>query len=178
MGEARISRRQFLRTSGRIVVSAAMVTGGGAVVCRSSTAWAAPSKTLDAHASKTLLKMSRLLYPSALIAEDQYARTVHGFEKKTKADAAFATLVREGVASLDSAAQGNWLDADDETSLRTLKGMEATPFFQSIRGALIGSDGPYNSPDVWKKFGYPGSSWQFGGYLGRGFGDIAWLPKE
>jgi hypothetical protein len=23
-----------------------------------------------------------------------------------------------------------------------------------------------------------GSSWQFGGYLNRGFGDIAWLPQE
>ena len=176
MGEARINRRQFLRTSGRIVVSAAVVTGGGTLL--SSTAWAAPAKTLDAHASKTLLKMSRLLYPSPLIGDDQYARTVDALEKKAKADAAFATSMREGIASLDAAAQGNWLDADDDTSLRTLKSMESTPFFQSVRGALVGADGPYNSPDVWKKFGYQGASWQFGGYLNRGFADIAWLPKD
>jgi hypothetical protein len=176
MGEARINRRQFLRTSGRIVVSAAIATGSGTLV--SSAAWAAPAKALDAHTSKTLLKMSRLICPSALIGEDQYARTVDGFENKAKADAAFATLMRDGTASLDSAAQGNWLAADDERSLRTLKGMESTPFFQSVRGALIGPDGPYNSRDVWKKFGYQGPSWQFGGYLNRGFGDIAWLPKE
>ena len=56
--------------------------------------------------------------------------------------------------------------------------MEGTPFFQTVRGALIGADGPYNLPDVWKKFGYQGSSWQLGGYLSRGFDDIAWLPKE
>jgi len=56
--------------------------------------------------------------------------------------------------------------------------MEATPFFQTVRGSLVGADGPYNLPAVWKKLGYQGSSWQFGGYLNRGFGDIAWLPKE
>jgi hypothetical protein len=47
-----------------------------------------------------------------------------------------------------------------------------------VRGSLVGADGPYNLPAVWKKLGYQGSSWQFGGYLNRGFGDIAWLPKQ
>ncbi len=87
-------------------------------------------------------------------------------------------MLQDGVASLDASAQGKWLDASDEVSLQTLKGMETTPFFQTVRGALIGADGPYNLPDVWKQFGYQGSSWQFGGYLNRGFNDIAWLPEE
>ncbi len=178
MGEALINRRQFLRTSGQVVVSAAVMTGGGTLLRGPSTAWAAPAKTLDAHASKTLRKMARLIYPSPLITDDQYGKTIDGLEKKAKADAAFATLLRDGVASLDSAAKGNWLDADDAASLQALKGMESTSFFQSIRGTLIGGDGPYNLPDVWKKFGYQGSSWQYGGYLNRGFGDVAWLPKE
>ena len=36
----------------------------------------------------------------------------------------------------------------------------------------------YNDPAVWKKLGFEGSSAEFGGYLSRGFDDIAWLPKS
>jgi hypothetical protein len=59
-----------------------------------------------------------------------------------------------------------------------LKGMETTPFFQTVRGTMVSAPGLYNQPVVWKQFGYEGSSWQFGGYLNRGFNDISWLPKE
>ena len=171
-----ISRRQFLHTSGLVVATTAV--SGGTLWLRPSTAWATSFHTLDEHTAKTLLKMSRHLYPSPSIDNDQYARTVEGFDAKAKNDRAFAKLLQDGVASLDASAQGKWLDASDEVSLQTLRGMEATPFFQTVRGTLIGADGPYNLPDVWKKFGYQGSSWQFGGYLNRGFDDIAWLPKE
>jgi hypothetical protein len=173
-----INRRQFLHTSGLVVASAALASGGGPLFLHSSTAWAAPLATLDEHAAKTLLEMSRHLYPSKSIDDDEYAKTIEGFDAKAKTDRGFAKLLQDGVASLDRAAQGKWLDTSDEVRLQTLKGMEGTPFFQTVRGALIGADGPYNLPDVWKKFGYQGSSWQFGGYLSRGFDDIAWLPKE
>lgn len=177
MSEKGINRRQFLHTSG-LVVATAVASGGGTLWFHPSTAWAASIHTLDDHTAKTLLKMSRHLYPSKSIADDQYARAIESLAAKAKTDRAFAKLLRDGVASLDRAARGKWLDADDDVSLQTLKGMEATPFFQTVRGALLGADGPYNLPDVWKTFGYEGSSWQFGGYLSRGFGDIAWLPKE
>jgi hypothetical protein len=173
-----INRRQFLHTSGLVVAGAALASGGGMLLPRPSTAWAAPLATLDEHTAKTLLKMSRHLYPSQSIDDNDYAKTIEGFDAKAKTDRAFAKMLQDGVASLDRAAQGKWLDTGDEVSLKTLKGMEDTAFFQTVRGALIGADGPYNLPDVWKKLGYQGSSWQFGGYLSRGFGDIAWLPKE
>jgi hypothetical protein len=178
MSKNGINRRQFLHTSGLVVASAALASGGGTLFLYPSTAWAMSFSTLDEHTAKTLLKMSRHLYPSKSIDDDQYAKTIEGFDAKAKTDRAFAKLLQDGVASLDRAAQGKWLDASHEVSVQTLKGMEGSPFFQTVRGALIGADGPYNLPDVWKKFGYEGSSWQFGGYLSRGFGDIAWLPKE
>jgi hypothetical protein len=178
MSEKGINRRQFLHTSGLVVASAALASGGETLFLYPSTAWAMSFSTLDEHTAKTLLKMSHRLYPSKSIDDDEYAKTIEGFDAKAKADRAFAKLLQDGVASLDRASQGKWLDASDEVSLQTLKGMEGTPFFQTVRGALIGADGPYNLPDVWKKFGYQGSSWQFGGYLSRGFDDIAWLPKD
>ncbi len=178
MSEKGINRRQFLHTSGLVVAGAAVASRGATLLFYPSTASAMSFSTLDEHTANTLLKMSRQLYPSKSITDDQYAKTIEGFDVKAKTDRTFAKLLQDGVASLDAAAQGKWLEAGDEVSLQTLKGIDATPFFQTVRGALIGADGPYNLPAVWKAFGYEGSSWQFGGYLNRGFGDIAWLPTE
>ncbi len=173
-----INRRQFLQTSGLVVTGAAVVGATGTLLFDPLQAWALSTKTLDEHTAKTLAVMSRYLYPHKVIADDQYSKTVEGFDQKASKDPAFARLLREGVASLDAAAQGKWLEASDDAKLQALKSIDTTPFFQTIRGTLIGAAGPYNLPDVWKQFGYEGSSWQFGGYLNRGFNDIAWLPKE
>jgi len=54
-----------------------------------------------------------------------------------------------------------------------LQQIEATPFFQSIRGGLVVS--LYNQPEVWPIFGYEGESFSKGGYIARGFNDIEWL---
>jgi hypothetical protein len=48
-----------------------------------------------------------------------------------------------------------------------------TPFFNKVRSDLIVSF--YNQPDIWHRFGYEGSSFEYGGYLHRGFDDINWL---
>ncbi len=172
-----INRRQFLQTSG-LVVTGAVVVGATGALFDPLQAWALSTKTLDEHTAKTLAMMSRYLYPHQLIADDQYRKTVEEFDQKASKDHAFAHLLREGVASLDAAAQGKWLEASDDVKLQALKSIEPTPFFQTVRGTLVGAAGPYNLPDVWKQFGYEGSSWQLGGYLNRGFNDIAWLPKE
>ncbi len=178
MKNKRINRRQFLRTSGLAIAGMAAAGSTGALVLDPAQAWALSTKALDEHTTKTLIAMSRYLYPHATIADEQYGKTIEGFDQKAKKDRAFAKLLRDGVAALDTAAQGKWVDASDEAKLQALKSMETTPFFQAVRGTLISAAGPYNLPAVWKQFGYEGSSWQLGGYLNRGFNDIAWLPKE
>ena len=56
-----------------------------------------------------------------------------------------------------------------------LRGIEHTKFFRAIRADLVVS--LYNQPEIWPKFGYQGSSAEYGGYLNRGFNDIDWLPS-
>jgi hypothetical protein len=56
-----------------------------------------------------------------------------------------------------------------------LQQIEQTPFFQKVRGDLIVS--LYNQKELWPRFGYEGSSAEYGGYIKRGFADIDWLPK-
>jgi len=171
-----INRRQFLQTSGLIIAGATVAGSTGTRLFDPTGAWAIATTTLDEHAALTLAAMCRSLYPHKTIEDAQYSTIVEGLDKKASTDPAFAQLLRDGVAALDAGAHGKWLEVSDEEKLRVLKNMDTTPFFQTVRGAMV--NGFYNQPVVWKQFGYEGSSWQLGGYLNRGFNDISWLPKE
>ena len=173
-----ISRRQFLQTSGLVIAGAAVVGSTGTMLLDPTGAWAIATTALDEHTATTLVKMCRHLYPHDALGDAPYSKIVEEFDKKASTDSAFAQLLRDGVASLDAGSHGKWLDVSDEDKLQALKSMETTPFFQTVRGTMVSTPGLYNQPVVWKQFGYEGSSWQFGGYLNRGFDDISWLPKE
>jgi hypothetical protein len=173
-----INRREFLQSGSLIVAGVAVIGSTGPLLFDPARVWALSTTALNEHAAKTLVTMCRYLYPHKKIEDVHYGKTVEGFDKQASADPAFAQLLHEGVAALDTAANGKWLEVSDEGKLQALKSIETTPFFQTVRGTLVGAAGPYNLPTVWKQFGYPGSSWQLGGYLTRGFDDIKWLPKE
>ena len=122
--------------------------------------------------------MARDIYPHDKIADKYYAKVVAGFDDaaaKTKAD---KTGFEEGVAALNNAAmkkykvpyaEVNW----ESERVELLLNIEKDPFFQRVRGALVG--GLYGNPDVWPTFGYEGPSASKGGYINRGFDDIDWL---
>ena len=59
--------------------------------------------------------------------------------------------------------------------MQVLQGMAADPFFGAVRGHTVVA--LYNNQNLWPQFGYPGSSYQDGGYIHRGFDDIDWLPE-
>ena len=85
----------------------------------------------------------------------------------------------DGVARLDQDAQDgfgfNYMNVVWEADRVTLlRGIEHTKFFKTLRADLVVS--LYNQPEIWPKFGYEGSSAEYGGYLARGFNDIDWLP--
>jgi len=52
--------------------------------------------------------------------------------------------------------------------------MEGQPFFATVRGQCITS--LYDNDMAFKVLGYPGSAWEKGGYITRGFQDLKWLP--
>jgi hypothetical protein len=173
-----INRRRFLQTSGLVIAGAAVVSSTGTMLLDPTGAWAISTTTLDEHTAMTLVQMCRYIYPHDAIGDTQYSKIVEEFDKKASTDSAFAQLLRDGVGSLDAGSHGKWLDVSDEDKLQALKSVETTPFFQTVRGTMVGATGFYNQPVVWRQLGYEGSSWQFGGYLNRGFDDIGWLPKE
>ena len=177
MSKKGMNRRQFLQTSS-LVIAGAAVAGSTGAIFDPTEAWAIPTTTLDKHTAMTLAKMCRHLYPHETIGDAYYAKIVEELDKKAKSDSGFARLLRDGVASLDAVYPVKWLDLSDGYKLKALKSIETKPFFQTVRGFIIGDSGLYNQPLVWQHFGYEGSSWGFGGYLKRGFDDVDWLPEE
>ncbi|MBZ0215906.1 MAG: hypothetical protein K8F25_05090 [Fimbriimonadaceae bacterium] len=121
----------------------------------------------------TLIQMARDIYPHDHVGDEFYAVAVRGYDT-----AESARMVEEGIAALDSAAQGkghaDYLSvAWERDRADILRGMKNSPFFQQVRGGLV--TGLYNQKGVWPLFGYEGESYSKGGYINRGFDDINWL---
>lgn len=171
-----INRRQFLKASGSAAAGAALVGSVTlSLLTRAGATVELPLTTLNEHQGRTLLTMARHLYPHDTLDDSFYAVVVEGLDQGAAQDPALAQQLQEGVAALDSAAGGRWLDADAERQLAILKDMESTPFFQRVRGAEVVS--LYNQKPLWGRLGYEGEAFSKGGYLQRGFNDLDWLAN-
>ncbi|MEM8795060.1 MAG: twin-arginine translocation signal domain-containing protein [Pseudomonadota bacterium] len=165
-----LTRRQLL--SQATAAGAAFVVGAGFIAAPTG-AWAAETKALKPETFATLVQMARDIYPHDKVGDEYYVVAVKGYDT-----AEAASGIEAGIAALDAAAQGkgfkNYLGAGWERDrVDILRGMEESAFFQQIRGGLV--TGLYNQKAVWPIFGYEGASFEHGGYIKRGFNDIAWL---
>ncbi len=165
-----LSRRQLMSRS--LAAAAGMIIGGG-FIAASDAAWAYEAVALKPETMATLVRMARDVYPHDRIPDEFYVIAVKGYDAPEA-----APEIEAGIAALNAAAQGaghaDYLSIgweDDRVAL--LRAMENSAFFQKIRGGLV--TGLYNQKAVWPIFGYEGESFNKGGYLHRGFDDIAWL---
>jgi hypothetical protein len=170
---ARVDRRQFLTGA----TATAIIVSGGALI-HTSEAWGLEVKNLKPETMLTLVKMARDIYPHDRLADRYYAVAVKDYDAKAGTDATTKTLIEEGVATLDGLAKAKhgvpyaavgW----EEERVALLRQIDGSKFFQTIRGNLV--VGLYNQKPVWAVFGYEGESASKGGYINRGFNDIAWL---
>lgn len=160
-----ISRRQF-------VVAATVFSG----VTLSATAFR--SRVARAQAvggpDATLVRVARLLAPHDEISDRHYAEVLD------TAVNVFGGNLRASLAdtetALDAAAGGDFLAADADIQLAAISSIENAAHFQDTVYAV--KLFLYGHPAAWRIMGYEGPSWQFGGYAGRGAGDIDWLPGE
>jgi hypothetical protein len=147
---------------------------GGALV--SPPAWAAG--VVGDHASETLLRLARDIYPHDTLEDKYYAQVMRPMGEAADTDTALATLLTEGVAALDRSAKArfgtDYLTVNEEADrVELLRTMESSAFFQKVKGALM--MGIYNNPELWPWFGYGGSAWEKGGYIARGYDEIDWI---
>jgi hypothetical protein len=174
---SKYDRRVFLKGAATAVPTVAIATSAGLGV---SDAWADDATTLTPATLKTLVKMARDIYPHDFLADSYYITAVKPWDGKAAKDPEIKTLIVEGVARLDQDANNRhkvpYVQVPWEADrVVLLQGIEPTAFFQKIRGDLVVS--LYNQKEIWPKFGYEGSSAEYGGYIKRGFADIDWLPK-
>lgn len=165
-----LTRRELL--SRATAASATFVVGAG-FVASTDAAWAAELTSLKAETFATLVQMARDIYPHDHVGDEFYVIAVKGYDT---ADAAAG--IEEGVSALNAAAMAKGHDSYlamgwERDRVDILRGMEDSAFFQQIRGGLV--TGLYNQKAVWPLFGYEGASFEFGGYIDRGFNDINWL---
>lgn len=166
----RLTRRQLLSRASAAGTS--FVVGAG-FLAAPNAAWAVETAHITPETFATLVQMARDIYPHDKVGDEFYVAAVKGY------DTAETTAgVEAGVTALNAAAQGKGFDSYlaigwERDRVDILRGMEDSGFFQQIRGGLV--TGLYNQKEVWPIFGYEGSSFEFGGYIERGFDDINWL---
>jgi hypothetical protein len=167
-------RRDFLRAGGRLF-ALSFILGSG-FLSFSSPARSAPRQALDEADTRTLLSMARTLFPHDMLDDSYYMAAVNGIDAKAAADAKTMEMVAAGIRQLNETARKPFADLPEQARVNVLKTMEKTDFFQLVYGETLNR--VYGNREVWKLFGYEGSSVERGGYLERGFDDIAWLPKQ
>ncbi len=165
-------RRDFLKGSG--VLMGTLATGSALALLAPSTVWAVELKVLSKAEGQTLLKLGRTLYPHAKLPDAVYALLAKDLDAAAAGDAATATLLKAGIAGLDQATGGSFARASEAQRLAAVKAIEGTPFFNTVRGKCITS--LYDNDMAYTVFGYPGASYDKGGYITRGFQDLKWLP--
>jgi hypothetical protein len=168
-----LDRRSFVKGAAALAV----FVSGTKLYCPTE-AWGIEVRTLQPQTMRTLIQMARDIYPHDKVATRFYAIAMKGYDAEAGKDAALKTLLEDGVKALDTAAKAahgrGYADVGWEAQrVRLLKAVETSPFFQKVRSNLVVS--LYNQKDVWPIFGYEGSSADKGGYIDRGFNDIAWL---
>ena len=175
-GGFHLDRRRFLTSSFTAIGAYAVAASGLTWLVAPDKAWAISYDALEPELAKTLLAMTRALYPHDFLGDVYYAKVVKdldseasGFDDKERLD-----MLRVGAQSLDDAAGGDFSGVDADAQEAALKEVAGSDFFEAVRGKMV--VGLYNQPEVWAKFGYEGPSFPFGGYLYNGFDDLSWLP--
>ncbi|WP_421699921.1 twin-arginine translocation signal domain-containing protein [Ancylobacter sp.] len=168
------SRRAVLAGLG--AAGALMVSG--AAVLNPREAWGLEVTTLKPETMRTLIVMARDVYPHDRVPDRFYAIAMKPYEADAAKDPALKALVEDGVITLDTLSKAKYgaAYADigwEDQRVAVLREIEDSAFFQKVRGGLV--VGLYNQEEVWPIFGYEGSSADKGGYIDRGFNDIAWL---
>jgi hypothetical protein len=167
-----LARREFLKGSG--ILMGTIAAGSVLAALAPSPVWAVELKTLSQAEGEALMKMGRVLYPHKKLADAVYALLAKDLDAKASGDPAAARLLRDGIAALNQAAGGSFAKSTDKRKREIVKALEGQPFFATVRGQCITS--LYDNDMAYATFGYPGSSWEKGGYITRGFQDLKWLP--
>jgi hypothetical protein len=164
MTDSKTTRRRFLVAA----IAFSGLTAGtiGPAALRFGAAWA---QSGDAGNKDTLVRLARLMLPHAGLSDDVYAEVLSDALTTTADD---STTI---AARLDTQQADAFMDLDEEAQLVVMRAIESDELFTAILASL--KTNLYGHPKVWGVMDYEGPSYQDGGYLNRGAGEIDWLPE-
>jgi len=168
MDHSMITRRRFM-------VAAMTLSGTTASmsVLQPISVWAQASD--GGRPDHDMVRMARLLYPHDALSDDVYAEILGDALSATAVDDSFAVLLDDVGAALDSQMGSDFVTADEAAQIAAMRVIEGDSAFIAIQEAV--RTGVYQHPACWEAIGYGGPSFQDGGYLHRGAGEIDWLPE-
>ncbi len=165
-------RREFLKGSG--ILMGTIAAGSALAALAPSPVWAVELKALSKAEGETLMKMGRTLFPHKKLSDAVYALLAKDLDAAAAGDPKKAQMLHDGIKEIDSRAGGSFARANEARRLEIVKSIEGSPFFATVRGQCVTS--LYDNDMAYATFGYPGSAWEKGGYITRGFQDLKWLP--
>jgi hypothetical protein len=167
-----MDRRRFLKatgTAGLVAVAApVLISADGALAVQLTGA-------ISQEQADTLLAATRRLYPHDTIDDVYYLNVVKALDAEADETPATKELIADGLAGLDRAMSVPFVQLSDGYQTKVLREQQDTAFVQKVRGKMVVAF--YNQKEVWNELGYEGASYPYGGYLYRGFDDLAWLPE-
>jgi hypothetical protein len=131
--------------------------------------------TSMATEQQMLTGMLRTMFPHPSIADAPYERCAAEILETAESDPRVKGQLLQGLVDLDARSGGSFGGLHETAALEVLEAMAGTPFFEAVRAKAILT--LYNDTEVWRALGYEGASYQHGGYLDRGYGDLDWLPE-
>lgn len=123
-----------------------------------------PQATIGVSDTKALAAIARTLFPYDVLPDARY---------EALAQRVLNTEPRPAPAAVRAAI--NTIGSDGKVNQDKIPALLATPFGQQLRFATL--VGLMTNLTVTRRFGYEGPSIEQGGYLDRGFDDLAWLPE-
>ena len=168
-----LTRREMLRGSG--VLTGTLALGSPLAMLAPSTSWALELKHFSKTHGTILLQMAKVIFPHTKLPEAVYALLVKQIDTEAAKNPAMAKLVSDGIANLNRLSDGNFIKADAKRRVFVIEATQGQPLFNTIRSKGIVT--LYDNSMAFAALGYPGSSWEKGGYIQRGFQDLKWLPE-
>jgi hypothetical protein len=135
----------------------------------------ASTSAADAASVAAVAQVVRVMFPHSSFPDGPYERCASAIVEAGGEDVRWRAQLEQGLRDLDVVGGAPFASLDPSVALDVLRGMSATEFFQGIRSRVITT--LYDDREVWKILGYEGPSFESGGYLHRGFGDLDWLPE-
>lgn len=127
------------------------------------------------RARQVLIRTLQAAYPHANVPRGPYERTADKLIADAAGNAFNRSTLEQGLADLDALADGDFVGLSLADGYTILKRIESTAFFGYVR--RFATVNLYDDPETWAALGYEGSSFDKGGYVGRGFNDLDWLPE-